>query len=153
MGQLNEKGLVLDFGCGKNHLKKMLKNKQVIGYDIVKEYTDIEDYTILKPSKIVCNSVLEYLTSTELRTTITNFKKMNDKAILIVSLPTKNLLSKFLMFILKRPSHSKHKLNLDEVNKIITEQYILVKSKTVMTMAKIRKYQVIGRNIPKQQTF
>ena len=92
-----EEGLILDFGCGFNHLKKNLKNKNVVGYDIIPELTDIRDYKILKPNVIVCNSVLEHLDEDKLRKTIKDFISMNKNARLVTAIPTENFISKIFI--------------------------------------------------------
>ena len=39
-----ENELILDFGCGNQRLKRYLPKHTIIGYDIINEYSDIDDY-------------------------------------------------------------------------------------------------------------
>ena len=51
----------------------------VVGYDILKNVSDVEDYKTVKPSKIVCNGVLEHLTEEEIENTVKNFVKTRSR--------------------------------------------------------------------------
>src|SRR3989339_824924 len=91
LGNLREEnGLILDFGCGVGHLKKLLPGKNIIGYDIIPELSDVSDYKNLKPNKIVLISVLEHLHLNEIDKLLQEFLAMNPQADLIVLLPTEN---------------------------------------------------------------
>jgi len=94
-----EEGIILDFGAGVGHLKKILNDKKVINYDIIPELSDVKDYKTIKPNKIVCNAVLEHLYREEIDDLMKDFKKMNPKAELLVFLPTENFFSKLGMIL------------------------------------------------------
>lgn len=72
-----EKGLILDYGCGVGHLKKKLQDRYVVGYDIIPEFSDISDYKGLTPRKIVLSGVLEHLYLNEIETLLNEFLEMN----------------------------------------------------------------------------
>ena len=76
----NEKGLILDFGCGLGHLKRKLKNLNVVGYDIIPELSDVADYRHLIPSQIVLSAVLEHFYVLEIESLIKEFKQINPGA-------------------------------------------------------------------------
>ena len=138
LGNLSEeKGIILDFGCGHNHLKRKLNNK-VIGYDIITELSDVKDYRKLKPSVIVCNNILEHFTELDIRKKISEFRKMNRGCKLITATPTENWLSKFGMIISGiSNAHDDHKTKLKGINKILDENCKLIGRKNVFSLCEI----------------
>lgn len=136
-----EDGLILDFGCGVGHLKKRLKGKNVVGYDIIPELTDISDYTKLKPSVIVCNAVLQYLGADKIEETLRNFKKMNDNAKLITVLPRKNWVSKIGITLTGLVEAHDDKLGLKDVNVILERYCKLERRERVFTMAEVSMWK------------
>lgn len=134
----SEKGLILDFGCGFQHLKKKLKGKSVVGYDIIPELSDVKNYKNLRPSVIVCNAVFEHMDEEELRKTLNNFKNMNNNAKLVVALPTENIVSRIGMILTGYTwAHSDHKLKLRGINYILAEYCKRVKKEKVLTMNEV----------------
>lgn len=130
-----EKGVVLDFGCGLGKIKQRFKKYgiKVIGYDILPDISDVKDYRTVKPSKIVCNQVLEHLTRKEIEETMKNFIKT--KAYLIVSLPTEDILSKIGMLVTGNLNYREdHKTKYKDINKIIERYYKIIKRCYVFTM-------------------
>lgn len=62
-----KEGLVLDFGCGQQRLKDFLPaGIRYIGYDIIPEYTDIDDYRKTNPDLFFSISSFEHVTHEEL---------------------------------------------------------------------------------------
>ena len=111
------------------HLKRKLQ-KTVVGYDIIYELSDVEDYTTLKPAAIVCNAIFEQLDKDELETTFDNFRKMNIHGRLITSIPTENWCSKVGLIITGlKTAHDAHKINLKQINEILSKKCILLKRK------------------------
>lgn len=135
------KGLILDWGCGLGHLKRKLKNN-VIGYDIIPELSDIQDYRNLKPAQIVLNNVLEHLYPQEIRKILTEFQQMNPRVVLLVCLPMENWVSKIMMRLANcKNAHDDHVSQYKEINKIIEEKYSLVKRRYIFfRMTQVSKY-------------
>ena len=144
LGNLKEEeGLILDFGCGVSIIRDRLPHRNIIGYDIVPELSDIDDYKQLTPNKVISNAVCEHLTKKELEEVLNNFKKMNVQT-LVVGLPTENKLSKFLSIIVKRRrTRHDHKLKLNTINEMIEKRYNLIKRKAVFTMSEISLWKNI----------
>ncbi len=136
-----EAGLILDYGCGKGHLKRKLGDK-VIGYDIVPELTETSDYRNLKPAQIVLNNVLEHLYPEEIKNLLIDFERMNQRAILLICLPTENRVSKIMMRMAGyKSAHDDHVAGYREINKIIEEKYSPVKRRYLfLKMAQVTKY-------------
>lgn len=138
----NEKELILDFGCGVGHLKRRLKRKKIVGYDIIPELSDVKDYKKLKPAKIVLSGVLEHIYLDEIEEIIKNFKKMNKKAELLVFLPTENLISKIAMMLAREShAHDDHVSKYKDINRLIEKYYKNSKRKYLFfRMAQITRY-------------
>lgn len=115
----NKEELILDFGCGSGKLKQMLPGYKIIGYDINPKQTKIRDYSILKPNKIISVDVFEHIPKESILEIIDNFKKMNPKFKLIVSIPTESFISRKIRRLLgKRERALGHITPLKEILKI-----------------------------------
>lgn len=138
----NEKRLVLDYGCGVGHLKNMLPEANVIGYDIIPELSDIKDYKVLKPIKIVLSGVLEHMYLDEIERLFQDFQKMNPSAELLVFLPTENFVSKIAMMLAGQANaHDDHVSKYKEINSLIEKYYFPERRKYLfLKMAQITKY-------------
>lgn len=137
-----EKGLILDWGCGLGYLKRKLKDNNIVGYDIIPELSDIQDYHNLKPAQIVLNNVLEHLYPQEVRKILTEFQQMNPRVVLLVCLPTENWVSKIMMRLANcKNAHADHVSGYKEINKIIEEKYSLAKRCYIFfRMTQVTKY-------------
>lgn len=138
----NEKGLILDYGCGLGHLKKKLPQVNIIGYDIITELSDIDDYRNLRPEKIVLSGVLEHLYLKEINNLLDDFRKMNPAAELLVFLPTENFISKIGMILARQPyAHADHVSRYKDINRLIEKYYYPQKRKYIfLRMAQITQY-------------
>ena len=143
----NEKGLILDYGCGLGHLKNKLKDRQVIGYDIIPEFSDVKDYRILHPKKIILSGVLEHLYSEEIDELLNDFLKMNPSAELLVFLPTENFISKVAMYLAgQKHAHDDHVSKYQRINQLIEKYYQPAKRKYLFfKMAQITRYLPINK--------
>lgn len=137
-----EKGLILDYGCGVGHLKKKLPGCNVIGYDIIPELSDINDYKNLHPQKIVLSAVLEHLYLEKINNLLNDFLMMNPRAELLVFLPTENFVSKIAMILAGQANaHDDHVSKYKEINQLIERYYYPQKRKYIFfRMAQITKY-------------
>lgn len=142
-----ENGLILDYGCGVGHLKKMLPNSNVTGYDIIKELSDVKDYKILKPNKIVLSGVLEHLYHDEIKNLLRDFMVMNKNADLLIFLPTENLASTIAMHLAGQSNaHDDHVSGYKSINKLVENYYYPEKRKYIfLGMAQITKYRPLPR--------
>ena len=131
--------VVLDFGCGRQYLKKS-SDLRIIGYDIISQFSDIEDYRNLKPDVIFCNHVLEHLDADELKETLANFKKMSPKFI-ITGLPTENLISRFCAMIGRPHGYFEHKNKLSKIHEELSKHFFLEERRNVMTLTIISKWR------------
>lgn len=142
IGYCKKSDAILDFGCGKGYLKKRNKDFKIINYDIVKELSEVEDYTKTNPDVIVCCHVFEHLGENEIKTHLRNFKKMNPK-ILIVATPIENLLSKGGMFLMGKNSHAGHITTLKEINRIFEEEdFYSFKRKRIFALTEMTIWKI-----------
>ena len=88
LAKIKKEDVILDFGCGGGWLEKKLKNYQIYGYNINPKKTFIEDYKNIKPTKIFVLDVFEHIPYEEIKEILNEFKKLNDKFDLIISIPT-----------------------------------------------------------------
>jgi|688.fasta_scaffold27712_6 hypothetical protein len=95
---------VLDFGGGWGFLKKKLLNKgaKVKIYDIVKELTEIKDYTKLKFDIVIFCHVLMYIQEKDIRKIFYHFLKFK-KIIIIACFSNQTIINKIFAFILGHP--------------------------------------------------
>jgi hypothetical protein len=137
----NEGGIILDYGCGVGHLKKRLSSN-VVGYDIVPELSDIDDYKKVKPNKIVLSGVLEHLYLDEIDQLIKNFLEISPYAELLIYLPTENFVSKVAMLLAgEKNAHDDHVSKYKDINKTLEKYYTLKKRKYIfLHMAQISHY-------------
>ena len=138
-----EKGLILDYGCGTGKLKQKLSkwNVTVVGYDVIPKLSDVKDFRNLKPSKIICNAVLELMSKEEIEALLKDFLRMNASADLIVSFPTKNIISKTAALIANTDYHYGHKIDYKEASRIIQKYYTIVKRSYVLTLSQVTRYK------------
>ncbi len=142
--ELEKDDFILDFGCGSRQLKKKLFENSVVGYDITPEYTDVTDYTQLKPNKIFVLDVFEHMTPEEITKTIKNFKEMSDNFKLITAIPTENRISRILRRIIGKPERADgHITSLREIKNILDNELKLVKSKKLFTLSHIAVYEYL----------
>ena len=144
IGNLKQKkGLILDYGCGIGKLKQKLSkyHVNVVGYDIIPSLSDVKDFRNLKPLKIVCNAVLEYMDKKEVERLLKDFLRMNPHADLIVSFPTKSIISKIAKLVKGVDYHYGHKIDYKEASRIIQKYYTIVKRSYVLTLSQVTRYK------------
>jgi len=134
--------LILDFGCGKQYLKKYLETEKysVVGYDVVSQLSDIEDYAILKPDVILCNHVLEHLGIAALRETLDNFEKMKPRFI-VTGIPTENFISRFCAYIGKPHGYFEHKTRIKAIHDELSRRFVLAERRNVMNLTIVSKWK------------
>mgnify|MGYP001576371787 CR=1 FL=1 len=139
LGRLrNEKGLILDFGCGFQYLKKRLRQPNIVGYDLIKELSDVKDYRRLKPAVIVCNNVLEHFSLADIEKLLKQFRKMNASCTLVTAIPTENFLSKIGMVITgQRDAHADHKSSLADITTLLSRYCVLLRRRRLFTLSEI----------------
>ena len=129
LAKLKKRDVILDFGCGGGWLEKKLNGYNIKGYDVNPEKTFIKDYKKVKPTKIFVLDVFEHIPLKEIKKIINEFKKLNEKFDLIVSLPTENWLSrKMRKLIGKKEVPDEHITNYKDIVKLLKQNFKFRKS-------------------------
>lgn len=89
----NPKKIILDYGCGKKQLSKLL-NKKIFNYDKKKDLSEVDDINKIKFNVIVVNHVLMYLNKKEVIDLFDSIKKKNPKCEFIFGIGKQNIVSK-----------------------------------------------------------
>ena len=126
VAKLKKSDVILDFGCGGGWLEKKLENYQICGYDINPEKTFIKDYKKIKPTKIFVLDVFEHIPVDEIKKIINEFKKLNDKFILIVSAPSENFISRRIRrFVGKEEVPKEHITRYEDILEVLNKNFKL----------------------------
>jgi len=135
---------ILDFGCGEGWLKNKLRQEgyNINGYDITPEHSDVEDYTKLKPNKILVLDVFEHIPKEEVLKIVKNFKKMNPNVEIITAIPTENFISRKARKLLGKSERvSDHITTIKEILEILNSEFKLVKKINFLTVSYIAKFR------------
>ena len=145
IADLKKDDLLLDFGCGGGEIKKRLKDSKIkiIGYDLTPEHSDIDNYTKIKPTKIISMDCFEHIPKSEIPKIVENFRKMNPNAIMIFSIPTENFFSRKIRKLLGKPERANgHITTLKEILSIFSQKQMkLIKKKNLFTITFIGSYK------------
>ncbi len=95
IGNLKNKNLILDYGCGEKRLQQKL-NKKIFNYDINPKYSDYKNIENLKYEIVILNQVLMYLSPTEVKQLFIKFFTINPNIEFIIGMGRQKLLSRIL---------------------------------------------------------
>ena len=142
IAKLKKEDIILDFGCGAGWLEKKLKDYQIYGYDNNPEKTFIKDYKKIKPTKIFVLDVYEHIPTEEIKKILDNFKKLNDKFEMIVSLPTENWVSRKIRKLVGKAGVPKeHITKYYNIIKILKDNFKLKKKINFFTISHILVFE------------
>ena len=139
IGNLKNRSVkILDFGCGIGKLKTLLQEK-VIGYDILPDLSEIDDWKKIKFNVIVANAVFYLFSSEELRKFLKELYKHNPEVEMIfVTRKEHPILNNILKYIFgESDAHSGTKLFPREELNIIKEKMRIIKKLDVFFMANV----------------
>ena len=132
---------ILDFGCGNGYLKKRLgKNKKikVIGYDVVKELSDVHNWKSVNFDYFVSCHVFTYLKRKKIENIIKYLKKNRLKSKVIVAITRQGWLDKLGAFILNEPeAHTNFNLTPKQELKILTKYMRIIKKINIFFLTDI----------------
>ena len=132
---------VLDFGCGYGYLKKTLKtnkNVKVIGYDIVKQLSDINDWKKIKFDYFISTQVFVYFTKKKLNQLVIYLKKNYPNVKVIITISNQGWLNKLGAYILNEPeAHTNFRLTPDQEIKIFKKHMKIIKKKNILFLSKM----------------
>lgn len=138
IAKLKKQDIILDFGCGAGWLERKLKDYRIYGYDINPKKTFLRDYKKIKPAKIFVLDVFEHIPTEEIEKILNNFKKLNDRFDIIVSLPTENLVSrKIRRFVGKAEVPREHITKYKKIIEILKKNFRLKNKINFFTISHI----------------
>ena len=145
IGELDRRDVrILDFGCGTGKLKQLLGDK-VIGYDLLPELTDVDDWWKVKFDVLVANEVFYLLTRPQLENFLAELEQCNPQAELIVGISRQGILNKSLKVLAgQKDAHAGTKLPPQEELAVLQGRMRLVKKKTVFRMCDVCLLQFDG---------
>ena len=126
-GRFDQKGMkVLDYGSGFGILKKIVKECEVTNFDIIEEFSEVNDWRDLDFNITVANHVLYNHSLEELESFCEDLSKMASRSPngirLISGHSTQNLITKFGMRLLGRnDAHNATKLDLKQIHRFLNE--------------------------------
>tara|TARA_B100000427_G_C15418393_1_gene555228 strand:- start:439 stop:945 length:507 start_codon:yes stop_codon:yes gene_type:complete len=143
LGDLKDKDCtILDFGCGEGRLKDML-GKKVIGFDIIKELSDVEDWRNVDFDVIVSNQVFYSFNEDALEKLLDEFKNLDRKITLIVGISNQSILNNIGKYLLGRKrAHDLTNLKPQEELNILMRHARLIKKKNVLGLSKIFLFNI-----------
>ena len=132
---------ILDFGCGQGYLKKRLKkNKQlkVIGFDVVKELSDVVNWKMVKFDYFLACHVFVYLKKKKFENIIKYIKKYRPKSKVIVAITKQGWLNKLGAFILNEPeAHTNFNLTANEEIDLLCKHMKIIKKVNIFFLTDV----------------
>ena len=142
LAKLKGSDVILDFGCGGGWLERKLKDYEIYGYDVNPRKTFVKDYRKVKATKIFVLDVFEHIPLEEIEEIIENFKKLNDKFEIVVSVPTENLVSrKIRKLVGKNEVPKEHITKCEDIVKLLRGNFQLKKRVNFFTVSYILVFE------------
>ena len=129
--------VVLDFGCGTGRLSQLLPGK-VIGYDVIPQLSDVDDWRTTKFNVVVANEVFYLLTATQLTEFLAELRALNPSAELVVGISRQGILNKILKNLAGEPdAHEGTQLWPNEQLKILNQSLELLGRTSVFQLCDV----------------
>ena len=139
VGELNKPNIaVLDFGCGKGELKRLLNLGNVVGYDIIPRLSDVQDWRDVDFDVLVANEVFYSLEGHELERLLDELKRKNSNLKLVVGISRQGILNNIGKILLGRSdAHSATKIGPKKELQILQNYCDVRRRKNVFFLADI----------------
>jgi SAM-dependent methyltransferase len=103
LGRLDSRDVrILDFGCGTGRLSQLLPGK-VVGYDVIPEFSDVDDWRKVKFDVFVANAVFYLFSEKELTDFLMDLKELNSSAEILFGISRQGLLNNALKYLAGEP--------------------------------------------------
>lgn len=139
VGRLERPGItILDFGCGRGELKRMLGAEKVVGYDIIPELSNVPNWRAVDFDVLVANEVFYSFSEEVLDSLLRELRQKNPALELVVGISRQGLLNNIGKYLLGRPdAHAASRLTaMKELN--ILERYCeVIAQDSFMTLADV----------------
>jgi len=139
VGRLERPGItILDFGCGRGELKRLLVGAKVVGYDIIPEMSDILDWRITDFDVLVSNEVFYSFSGEELESLLFELREKNPSLELVIGISRQGLLNNIGKYLLGRPdAHSATKIGPMREFEILKRHCRVIRHKNVLNLAHV----------------
>lgn len=128
---------ILDFGSGTGKLKELLGNK-VVNFDVIPSQSDVADWRKIKFDYFVANEVFYLLTTRQIEKILSQIKKINPLANLIVGVARENSVSKVLALLAGEPdAHADNKTSPKKQISLLLEHLNVIEKKTVFGLCDV----------------
>ena len=133
LGELDTKDCsILDFGCGENQLQKILGEK-VVGYDIIEELTDIDDWKKAQFDTLVANQVFYSFDERQLSSLMDQLSQYNNDITIIVGISRQGLFNNIGKVIFgNKNAHSLTKITSKEELAILLQHCNLIRKNNIL---------------------
>ena len=141
-GRLNRPGIcILDFGCGRGELKRLLTGANVIGYDIIPSLSDVMDWRSIDFDVLVANEVFYSFNPCDLETLLMELKSKNKALELVVGISRQGLLNNIGKYLLRRAdAHSATQIGPKEELEILKKHCNISNKRTVLNLADVYSF-------------
>jgi hypothetical protein len=138
----NEARTILDFGCGHQRLKLLSSNKNIVGYDRIKNLTDIDDWTSVAFNTFVAVEVLCVMTSFEIRHVMETLLTLEEVDRLVIGSSRLGRLNKLGMLVTGRSNaHDYVKTTPAQEAKIILDYFKASNTRSIYGLCDVTAYE------------
>jgi SAM-dependent methyltransferase len=139
VGRLERHGItILDFGCGRGELKRMLGKGKVVGYDIIPELSDVPDWRAVDFDVLVANEVFYSFSEDALDNLLRDLKHKNPALELVIGISRQGLLNNIGKYLLGRPdAHAATKSGPKKEVEILERHCRVIRRKNVLNLAHV----------------
>lgn len=128
---------ILDYGCGTGKLKSLL-GKNVIGFDVIQELSEVPDWEKVDFNVMVANEVFYLFTEKELDKILDKLRLKNPNLKLIVGIARQSFPGKILKVITREPdAYSGTKLSAERELEVLSRKMHLVKKRSVWSLCDV----------------
>ncbi len=121
---------ILDYGCGKKYLEKIL-NRKILNYDIDPNYNEIRDINQYEFDIVIFNHVLMYLKPNEIENLFKNIYQKNSNCKFVIGIGKQNLISKIAKILtFNFTAHDGTVSNYNDQIKVIKKNMKIINKKT-----------------------
>ena len=129
---------ILDFGCGRGELKRILGEKKVIGYDIIRELSDVLDWREVDFDVLVANQVFYSFSEKDLECLLQELREKNHALELVIGVSRQGILNNIGKYLLAMPNaHEASKLTAKQEMKIFEKYCELIVRKSFILIADV----------------
>lgn len=145
LGGLTEaSGTILDFGCGHGELKALYPNLDIVGYDIVPELGDVDDWRQVEFDVVVVNAVFYTFTAGELLDLLDDFKAHRPEATFLIGMSSQSLLNRVGKAVLGfSDAHDGTQLDPEAELDVLTQRLRILDRRSVWGLSSLYKMEFL----------